>query len=36
MSWNPFARSGSDPDTVDFGELEEAVEHRRLDARGCA
>jgi rhodanese-related sulfurtransferase len=26
MSWNPFARSGSDPDTVDFGELEEAVE----------
>jgi rhodanese-related sulfurtransferase len=26
MSWNPFARSGADPDTVEFAELEEAVE----------
>jgi rhodanese-related sulfurtransferase len=27
MSWNPFARSssGSDPDIVEFGDLEEAV-----------
>ena len=26
MSFNPFARSGPDPDTVDFGELEAAIE----------
>ena len=26
MSWNPLARSGSDPDTVDFDELGAAVE----------
>jgi rhodanese-related sulfurtransferase len=26
MSLNPFGRSGADPDTVDFAEIEEAVE----------